>query len=150
MLRKFVFETIYLVFSIVSLTVLAPAVLPGIAFHGGLVTAIVLGSLFHGFQRLWKRGSDRLMGIAPGSCPMPAVMRWVVVSVVASIIVFVGACGLLAPTVYEVGGVFSAIFGGLVVLVGMMLANFVTRPLSAIWKEASDQPTTAGDAARKG
>jgi hypothetical protein len=135
MIRKVVFEFVYLAFAIFALTFLAPALLPGVTFNGGLLTAVALGSLLYGYQQLWKMGSDKLMGIAPGSCPMPAMMRWVILSVVVGVIVFVGALGLALPSVYAVGGVFSAILAGITVVIGEMLANIVTRPLMAIWKE---------------
>jgi hypothetical protein len=61
---------------------------------------------------------------------MPGVMKWVVLSTICGIILFVAALGLALPAYYAVHGVFSAIFGGLVVLVGMTLSNFVTQPLT--------------------
>ena len=128
--NKTLIEVIRIGFAIASLMFLAPALLPGIEYNGGVVLALVLGLLFYAYQRLWMHLSNRLMGIAEGSCPMPGVMKWVVLSTICGIVLFVAALGLALPAYYAVHGVFSAVCGGLVVLVGMLLSNFFTRPLS--------------------
>lgn len=128
--NKTLIEVIRIGFAIASLMFLAPALLPGIEYNGGVVLALVLGLVFYGYQRLWMHISNCLMGIAKGSCPMPGMMKWVVLSTICGIVLFVAALGLALPAYYAVHGVFSAIFGGLVVLVGMTLSNFVTQPLT--------------------
>jgi hypothetical protein len=60
---------------------------------------------------------------------MPGVMKWLVLSTITGIVLFIAALGLVIPTVYAVHGVLSAIFAGLIVTVGMMLANIPTRLL---------------------
>lgn len=127
-----IFETIKtainLLFAVGALTYLAP-LLPGVKFHGSLLTALVLGIVFFGYQRLWTRLSGKLMGLAPGSCPMPKMMKWVMLSCLGGIIVFIGALGLLIPSVYTVHGIFSAILAGVVTLIGMTMSNFAVWPV---------------------
>ncbi|CAN5322505.1 hypothetical protein BH11CYA1_BH11CYA1_15380 [soil metagenome] len=132
--NKYLLEAIRIAFSIVSLTFLAPALLPGVEYNGGFVVAAVLGSLFHGYQNLWRIIVNPLLGVANGTCPMPGMMKWLLLSTVVGIVLFIGALGLLLPAVYAVHGVFSAIFAGLIVTVGMMLANIPTRLLERFSK----------------
>jgi len=127
--NKYFLELIRVVFSIASLAYLAPALLPGIEYNGGLLLAVVLGSVFHGYQSLWTKVVNPLLGVAKGTCPMPGVMKWVVLSTIAGIVLFIAALGLVIPTIYAVHGLFSAVLGGLIVTVGMLLANIPTRLL---------------------
>jgi len=127
-----IFETtktlINVLFAILALTFLAP-LLPGVKFDGDLVSAMVLGSLFYGYQRLWMHFSGRLMGLAKGSCPMPGMMKWVMLSCLAGIVIFIGGLGLLIPALYTVHGIFAALLAGVVTLLGMTLANLAVWPL---------------------
>lgn len=127
--NKYFLELIRAVFSIASLMYLAPALLPGVDYNGGVILAVVLGSVFHGYQSLWTKLVNPLFGVAKGTCPMPGVMKWLVLSTITGIVLFIAALGLVIPTVYAVQGVLSAIFAGLIVTVGMMLANIPTRLL---------------------
>ncbi len=127
--NKYFLELIRAVFSIASLMYLAPALLPGVDYNGGVILAVVLGSVFHGYQSLWTKLVNPLLGVAKGTCPMPGVMKWLVLSTIAGIVLFIAGLGLLLPTVYSVHGVLSAIFAGLIVTAGMMLANIPTRLL---------------------
>lgn len=127
--NKYFLELIRAVFSISSLMYLAPALLPGVDYSGGVILAVVLGSVFHGYQSLWTKLVNPLFGVAKGSCPMPGVMKWLVLSTVTGIVLFIAGLGLVIPTIYAVHGVLSAIFAGLIVTVGMMLANIPTRLL---------------------
>jgi len=119
---------ICLFFTIIALTLLTPLT-PLVDFHGGLLSAILLGSALYAFQKLWSSISGKLMGIAPGTCPMPSMMKWVVLNVTASVIVFIGALGLLLPHVYTVHGIFAAVGAGVLTVIGEMLSNFVLAPL---------------------
>lgn len=127
--NKYFLELIRAVFSIASLMYLAPALLPGVDYNGGVILAVVLGSVFHGYQSLWTKLVNPLFGVAKGTCPTPGVMKWLVLSTITGIVLFIAALGLVIPTVYAVQGVLSAIFAGLIVTVGMMLANIPTRLL---------------------
>lgn len=127
-----IFETtkalINVLFAIAALTFLAP-LLPGVEFHGGLLTAVFLGSVFYGYQRLWMRLSGKLMGLAQGSCPMPGMMKWVMLSCTAGIVIFIGALGLFIPAVYAVHGIIAALAAGVVTLLGMTLSNLAIWPV---------------------
>lgn len=128
--KNLLIEFIRISFATGSLMFVAPALLPGIEYNGSIMLAFVLGLVFYGYQRLWMHFSHRLMGIERGSCPMPKAMKWMLLSTISSIILFVAALGIVTPAVYTVHGIFSAIMCGMVVLVGMMLSNFITVPLS--------------------
>jgi hypothetical protein len=127
--NKHFLELIRAVFSIASLMYLAPALLPGVDYNGGVILAVVLGSVFHGYQSLWTKIVNPMLGVAKGTCPMPGVMKWLVLSTVTGIVFFIAGLGLVIPTIYAVNGVLSAIFAGLIVTLGMLLANIPTRLL---------------------
>ena len=132
--NKIFLEAIRIVFSIVSLTFLAPLLLPGVEYNGGLLLAVVLGTVFHGYQILWRTVFNPLLGVGKGSCPMPGMWTWLILSTILGIVLFIGAIGLLIPAVYAVHGVFSAIFAGVIVTVGMTLANIPTKLLERVGK----------------
>ena len=127
--NKYFLELIRVVFSIASLAYLAPALLPGVEYNGGVLLAVVLGTIFHGYQSLWRKLVNPLLGVAKGACPMPGVMKWLVLSTIAGIVLFIAGLGLVIPTVYAVHGVLSAVFAGLIVTGGMLLSNIPTRLL---------------------
>lgn len=127
-----IFEVIYgvinLSFAIIALTFLAP-LSPFVDFHGGVLSAIALGAVLFLYQEIWKRISNKLLGVAPGSCPMPGVMKWVVLSCFAAVIIFIFALGLFVPWLYTVHGPLSAIAAGVITVIGEMLANIVAAPV---------------------
>lgn len=130
MIRKLAVHLIRAAFIGLALAFVAPLV-PGIAFSGSIVAALGLGAgllLVFGVAR-WAVKAR--WGVGGGACPTPKLARLLVGLYLVLSVLYVGAIGLLAPSVLTVGGVLPAVAGGFIALVGAVLSNFVTRFVDA-------------------
>jgi len=124
---KTVFDSaVQIGFAMFALTVLTP-LLPGIEYKGDLLAAVLIGCGFYAYQRLWQRGTFLVLRIPQASCPMPGIMRWVVLSTVIGFCVFIGALSYMAPQIFAVNNPLWILPGAIVAILGMMLSNIVTQ-----------------------
>jgi hypothetical protein len=130
MKKKILIGLIRWAFTSASIGVFAPLVLPFFHFRAGFFGAIICGAALLGLYPLMRKAIYKLMGLVEGACPMPKFQKWLILAFWVGTSIVLWLASLIAPAWLQCGGIFGAIPAGLVVLIGTVLANFFTRPLT--------------------
>ena len=139
-MKPMVFNLIRILFTALGLCWLAPAILPGLSFHGSLFTMLVSGAALSLVYYGLRHGLYRALNLGrPGAvCPTKGAQLTLIAAFTVGTSLFVAAFGWLFPSVLTISGFWSVCLAGPLVLFVVTLSNFPTSLLDRIWADGSE------------